>query len=400
MKYPEEPSLGDITLCLVVKHRTGNLANVLHSVNRLVSRMVVLEAVGQGTKTVQHLASEYDADYLHVPPNPDHAFLLNRVLDRVDTIWALFLNQPEVLHLDDQQTLLKILGNTEAIAFDFPIIRLSEPDNHHFETRLIRSDRGIRWQHAIYPTLVDSLQLAGQQLQQPPVTEIMPTVAVVSLGEPRPEERELQEALDSIEEELNRDPKSIRYWYHLAQVARQLQDWPKSHDAVEEGLNVISRQADTAFAEPDAANGLIGMFCEALLSGQFQPDKTVQSLWTIFNNMVSDGRFSLPLGRLLLSTGQRKEAISAQLAAMETFFSQRKYHLSLENGLFRPALFIWEVEAGHGSRALLTSVVNVQTILKPQNFNFQLVLEYVFEQNRDLFARLQQVLQRSLRAKG
>ena len=88
MKYPEEPSLGDITLCLVVKHRTGNLANVLHSVNRLVSRMVVLEAVGQGTKTVQHLASEYDADYLHVPPNPDQAFLLNRVLDRVDTIWA------------------------------------------------------------------------------------------------------------------------------------------------------------------------------------------------------------------------------------------------------------------------------------------------------------------------
>ena len=170
MKYPEEPSLGDITLCLVVKHRTGNLANVLHSVNRVVSRMVVLEAVGQGTKTVQHLASEYDADYLHVPPNPDHAFLLNRVLDRVDTIWALFLNQPEVLHLNDQLTLLKILGSTKAIAFDFPIIRLSEPDNHHFETRLIRSDRGIHWQHAIYPTLLDSLQLAGQQLQQPPAT--------------------------------------------------------------------------------------------------------------------------------------------------------------------------------------------------------------------------------------
>ena len=399
MKYPAEPSLGDITLCLVVKQRTGNLANVLNSVNRLVSRMVVLEAGEQSTKTVQHLASEYDADYLHVPPNPDDAFLLNRVLDRVRTAWALFLNQPEVLHLDDQQTLLKVLGNTQAIAFDFPIIRLSEPNNHHFETRLIRTDRELHWHHGIYPTLDGGLHHAGEQSRLPQVCEIMPMVAVVSLGEPRPEEMELREAQDRIKAELKRDPDSTRYWYHLAQVAQQLQDWQKSYDAVEEGLNLISRRTETAYAEPNAVNGLIGMFCEALLSGQFQPEKTVNSLWTIFNNMVSDGRFSLPLGRLLLSTGQRNEALSAQLAAMEAFFSPRRYHLSLEDGLYRPALFIWEVEAGRGSRALLSSVVKVQTILKRQRFDFQVLLKYVLEHNRDLFSRLQQVLQRSLQAK-
>ncbi len=399
MKYPVEPSLGDITLCLVVKQRTGNLANVLNSVNRLVSRMVVLEVGEQSTKTVQHLASEYDADYQHVLPNPDDAFLLNRVLDRVRTAWALFLNQQEVLHLDDQPALLRILGNTQAIAFDFPIIRLSEPNNHHFETRLIRTDRELHWQHGIYPTLDDSLHHAGEQFQLPQVTEIMPMVAVVSLGEPHREEMELREAQDRIETELEQDPDSTRYWYHLARVAHQRQDWQKSHDAVEEGLNVISRRAETAFAEPNAVNGLIGMFCEAMLSGQFQPEKTVNSLLTIFDNMVSDGRFSLPLGRLLLSTGQRKEALSAQLAAMEAFFSQRRYHLSLEDGIYRPALFIWEVEAGRGSRALLSGVVKVQTILKRHQFNFQVVLEYVFEHNRDLFSHLQQVLQRSLRAK-
>ncbi len=399
MKYPEEPSLGDITLCLVVKQRTGNLANVLNSVNRLVSRMVVLEVGEQSTKTVQHLASEYDADYQHVPPNPDDAFLLNRALDRVRTAWALFLNQPEVLHLDDQPALLRILGNTKTIAFDFPIIRLSEPNNHHFETRLIRTDKELHWQHGIYPTLDGSLLHAGQQFQLPQVTEILPMVAVVSLGEPRPEEMELREAQGRIEAELDHDPNSTRYWYHLARVAQQLQDWQKSHDAVEEGLNVINHQAEIAFIEPDAVNGLIGMFCETMLSGKFQPEKTVNSLWTIFNNMVSDGRFSLPLGQLLLSTGRRKEALTAQLMVMEAFFGQRRYYLSLEDGLYRPALFIWEVEAGRGSRPLLSSVVRVQTILKRHQFNFQMVLEYVLEHNRDLFSQLQQVLQRSLRTR-
>ena len=400
MKHPPDPALGDITLCLVVKRRTGNLANVLNSVNRLVSRMVVLEVSEQSTKTVRHLVSEYDADYLNVLPNPDDAFLLNRVLKRVHTTWALFLNQPEVLHLDDQRTLLGILGNSKAIAFDLPIIRLSEPNNYHFETRLIRTAKGLQWHHSIYPTLDSSLHQAGEQFQLTRVSEIMPMVAVVSLGEPDLEEGEWQEMQARIREELKQDPDSTRYWYHSARVSHKLQDWQKKHDAVEEGLNVVGRHADAVFNESNAVNGLFGMFCENMLSGQFQPEKTVNSLWTIFSNMASDGRFSLPLGRLLLSRGQRKEALSAQLAAMETFFSQRRYHLSLEDGLYRPALFIWETEAVRGSRALLSSVVKVQTILKRHQFNFQAVLEYVYEHNRDLFSRVHRILQRSLRAEG
>ena len=73
---------------------------------------------------------------------------------------------------------------------------------------------------------------------------------------------------------------------------------------------------------------------------------------------------------------------------METLFSPRRYHLSLEDGLYRPALFIWAPEAVRGRRALLSSVVKVQTILKRHQFNFQAVLEYVYEHKGDLCSRL------------
>lgn len=361
--------------------------------------MVILEARETATKTVKHLASEYDADYIHIADQRNEAYLLNRSLKQAPTSWALFLNQQEVLHMEDSLPVLKSIKGTNAIAFDFPVIRLAEPNNYHFEIRLIRTDKNLRWQHAIHPTLNSSLNMAVEKFQLSQVAELMPHVAVVSLGEPEREERELQERLVRIEKELEKDPLSARYWHHLARIARRLELWPRAHQAVEEGLNVISRRAEATYDEPDGANGLLGMFCESLLKGKFDLEKTVNSLWTIFHNMVSDGRFSVPLGRLLLASGRRKQMVAAQLVAMENFFNKRRYHLPLEEGLYSPALLIWEIESDRGDHELLNSVIKVQSLLKQHKFDFQIVLKYIYEQNRDLFSRIQEVLQESLRKK-
>ncbi len=359
--------------------------------------MLVIEAREVGTQTVKHLASEYDAEYIHISDQNDEAALLNRSLKRAHTTWVLFLNPQEVLHMDDPVPVLKTIGNTEAIAFDFPVIRLAEPNNYHFATRLIRTDKNLRWHHTIYPTLDGSLNLAAEKFKLSTVTELMPLAAIVSLGEPDREERELQDMLARIEGELEEDPLSARYCYHLVKVARQLKAWQRAHQAVEEGLNVISRRADAALNEPDGVNGLIGMFCESMLMSKYYSKKTVDSLWTIFNNMASDGRFSVPFGRLLLATGRRGDAVTAQLVAIENFLNKRRYHLSLEDGLHSPALLIWEIEGAHSNHALLNSVIRVQTLLKRQQFDFQIVLKYIFDRNRALFSQLQEVLQASLK---
>ena len=57
----------EITVCLVVSNRHGNLANALNSVNRLAVRIVVVDS-GSGGKSVAHLASEYD-----LVVDPEHA---------------------------------------------------------------------------------------------------------------------------------------------------------------------------------------------------------------------------------------------------------------------------------------------------------------------------------------
>ena len=206
MTEAAEPPLGDLTLCLVIHDRHGNLANVLQSVNRLASDMVVVDAGGGSGQSVKHLTSEYDAKYLLSPADPDESALLNKALREVDTTWALFLNQQEVLHTNDDHAFLANLDDPDALAYDLPIMHLSEPNNYHFETRLIRADAGIRWQHGVYPTLGESIeQVAERKALESPVG-LIPIAVVVSLGDPHPEEWELRDTLVRVERELDRNP--------------------------------------------------------------------------------------------------------------------------------------------------------------------------------------------------
>ncbi|MFC1543392.1 hypothetical protein ACFL4K_02495 [Candidatus Neomarinimicrobiota bacterium] len=147
---------------MLVYTQSGNLANALHSVNGVASQIVVLDAGGGGGQVVRHLASEYEALYLRVPADPDESALFNTTLDQVTTPWALFLHQQEVLRTDDYKVILDYLVNTESLAFDVPVSPFDESRNHFFETRLIRTDKQIRWGHAVFPTLTASLGRAAE----------------------------------------------------------------------------------------------------------------------------------------------------------------------------------------------------------------------------------------------
>ena len=401
MTQPNGPPPEDITLCLVVQNRYGNLANALNSVNRLSARMVVVDA-GPGNSAVAHLASEYDADYLQVPADPDESALWNQALDRVQSPWALFLYQQEVLHNDDPETLFTQVREAEAggIAFDLPITHFSEPRNHHFETRIVRTGAGVSWSHLVYPNLDDSLAVTARDRGLAPPAQIMASAAVVSLGEPEYEEWELRDVLLRIEQELDRDAEQVRYWFHLAEVAIRLEEWDRSHAAVEEGLSVIYRTPGIALEEPQAVNGIIGLFCQTMLRSEHYPEKTVQSLLTIYRNMPADGRFAVPLGRLLLAIGREVEVAQVQRNAVDCYFNQRRYHLSSAEGLYTPVMFEWELAWQQTGDQLLKSIVEVQTILKSYNFRLQPILQYIYQHHQKLFFEIQTILQQSLGRPG
>lgn len=387
----------NITLCIVVHKRFGNLANALHSAGQIATDTVVVDASGSSGKTVKHLASEFDARYRAVPSGSDESVLLNGALDDADTPWALFLHQQEVLHIENALGISKRLKGASVLAFNLPVIRFQEPNNHHFETRLVRTDKEIRWEHAIYPSLDSSLEQAGRREQLDRAVAIMPLVAIVSLGEAESDEEELRFALGRIEGELEKDPQDIRYWYYFVTTGWALEEWELVHRAIEDGLNAVSAHAELANKNPFGVNGLIGLFCRVMQDGKYYPDKTVDSLWTIYNNIEGDGRYSVPLGRLLLASKRGEDAVAAQAMAIAGFFRERRYHLSLEEGLYQPAMMAWEITWRQSEEKLLQSVLEVQNILKRHKFNFQMVLQYVFKQNEELFSAIQNTLKKKLR---
>ena len=376
--------------------RSGNLANALHSASQLAPEMVIVDASGAGSQAVQHLASEYDAQYIPVAADPDEAALLNQALDNVKTPWTLFLNQQEVLHAKDLQAVTNFLSSTQAIAIEIPVARIDEPGNFYFEIRLFRTDKNLRWEHMIYPSLDTSLEQAALKDNLEDSTSMLSIAAIISLGEPEYEEWELRDSIIRLEKELDKDPSSPRYWYFLAKTAQSLEEWDRANAAVEEGLSIVSKNVEAPHRDPQAVNGLIGMFCNSMLAGDYYPKRTVESLWRIYNNLEGDGRFSLPLGKLLLAVNRIDDAISAQRKAVDTFLGHRQYYLSLKEGLYQPILFAWEMEASRNQEHLLRSVIDIQVALNQQQKRIQPLLQHVHDHNPTLFISIQEILQKSI----
>lgn len=349
---------------------------------------------------MQHLASEYDAQYVPVAADPDEAALLNKALATVKTPWALFLNQQEVLHAEEPQSITGFLSNTQAIAIEIPLARINEPGNYYFEIRLLRADRNLCWEHMVYPSLDASLEKVAGEDTPENSTSLLPAAAIISLGEPEYEEWELRDAIVRLERELDKDPSSPRYWYFLARASQALEQWDRANAAVEEGLSIVSKDVEAPLKDPHAVNGLIGMFCTSLLAGDFYPEKTVESLWKIYNNMEGDGRFSVPLGRLLLAVNRIEDAISAQRKAVDSFLDNRRYYLSLEEGLYQPILFAWEMETSRNQEHLLSSVIDIQVALSQRQKKIQPLLQHIHDHNPTLFLSIQEILQKSLHKLG
>ncbi len=385
-----------ITLCMVVRSRSENLANALHSVRDVADQIVIVHTGGGAGQEVRHVASEYDAQYLTSPDDPDESALLNAALERADSPWALFLKPEEVLRSEAPGALLDWLQDQEATTVEIPIVSLDEPRNYFFDTRLIRTDRTVRWEHQIYPTLRSGVNGAASPTDPEHAVQIMPRAAIISLGDAEPVEWELRDIVVRVEKELDKDPDGVRYWYYLAEAAKGLGEGDRANAAVEEGLNVVSRRVDIPQREPMAVSSLMGMLCGSLLEGIHHPEKTVDSLWVIFNNMEGNGRFSVPLGRLLWAAERGEAAIAAQHLAAEHFFRDRRYHLGLDEGLYAPILLAWELAQERPGDELLDNILKVQTLLGQHHYGIQPLLSYVSEQNQPLFQAIRGELQAGL----
>ena len=99
---------------------------------------------------------------------------------------------------------------------------------------------------------------------------------------------------------------------------------------------------------------------------------------------------------MLLAVNRDDDAIAAQHKVLDTFFHERQYYISLEEGLFKPALLVWKIASQHSNEHLLRSVIKIQNMLHRRQYKLQAVLEYVLKHNQPLFFTIQTILQKSL----
>ncbi|GAJ04738.1 unnamed protein product, partial [marine sediment metagenome] len=99
------------------------------------------------------------------------------------------------------------------------------------------------------------------------------------------------------------------------------------------------------------------------------------------------------LGNLLLAVNREGDAIAAQHRAVGNFFNERRYHLSLEEGLFKPIFLAWEIEFRRSREDLLRSVIEFQTLLNRHQWRMRPLLQYVFNHNPPVFNAIQDILQ-------
>ncbi len=385
-----------ITLCLVVHSRMGNLANALGSVREIADAITVLEVGDHHGDRVRHLSSEFDAQYIQVPENIDEDFGLNTALDTVHDGWALLLHHEEIFQSIRVAEMKSLMAETDAIAFDLPVFHFKEPSNYHFETRLVRVNEGIRWDFPVRPTLDESIRRISIEKNRTDLLGLTNHSGIISLGKPEQTEDKLKEQIRQITGVMEDFPNSIQYWYYLAQMATLLEDWDLAHDTVEKGLAAFKDRAGSAKKFPEAVNGLVGMFCTYMAKGEQSLEKTVDSLLVISTHMESDGRMSLPLGHILVRQGRISDAMEIQYRALDTFFSNRRYFLHIEDGLFKPMWLLWKLAWQQSSADLLKHVIKIQMLLTKKNFEFSNLLMYIYKNDSQLFEAIHRVTSNSI----
>lgn len=374
----------------------GNLANALGSVRELADAIIVLEVGDHHGDRVRHLSSEFDAQYVQMPENIDENFGLNAALDAVEDGWALLLHHEEIFQSERVAEIKSVLAETDAIAFDLPVFHYKEPSNYYLETRLVRVKEGIKWDFPIRPTLDESIRRISKEKNRTDLLGLINHSGIISLGKPEQTEGNLREKIGQISGVLEDFPNSIQYWYYLAQMATLLEDWNLVHDTVEKGLAAFKDKAGSAKIFPEAVNGLVGMFCTYMAKGEQSMEKTVDSLLVISIHMDSDGRMSLPLGHILMGQGRISDAMEIQYRALDTFFSNRRYFLPIEDGLYKPMWLLWNLAWQQSSSDLLQHVVKVQMILTKKKFEFPNLLMYIYKSDSQLFEAIHRVTSNSI----
>ena len=228
-----------------------------------------------------------------------------------------------------------------------------------------------------------------------PKVALWSNMAIVSLGEPQLNTAQLESRLAYFSRRLDTALESALGWYQRAQIAQQLNSWDDYHKSVESGFNSMVSDVARALKNYNEIYLQSLRDCEELVRAKFLSEKTTESLWQIFKFTRCDGRFSVPLGHLLIAHNRIADAKFAQFEVLRNFVEYRRYYLPLKECLLHPALLLLELAARDSEAALMECLQDIRELTAQNRAFIPHLLTFISERNQELFTKLNQNLKGS-----
>jgi glycosyltransferase involved in cell wall biosynthesis len=220
-----------LSASMIVRDEARHLAACLASVRDVVDEMVVVDT-GSKDDTVA-IAESFGAQVFQFPWVDDFAAARNFALDRSRGSWILYIDADERLRPADRAYVEEVLSDPRIVGYQLRFYPLTGHTGF-WEHRLFRNDPRIRFEGAIHERITLALQRVARS---DGLGIARADLTLDHFGYDGDQSRKHLRNLPLLRKQIERDPRRIFLWDHLATVLAALED---DAGAVEAWSNAIA----------------------------------------------------------------------------------------------------------------------------------------------------------------
>lgn len=203
---------------MIVRDEADYLADCLASIRGIVDEIVVVDT-GSTDDTVA-IASRFGARVFHFPWVDDFSAARNFALDQSRGAWSLYIDADERLRPADRAYVEAALSDPRMVGYR---LRFYPVSGHtaFWEHRLFRNDPRIRFEGAIHERITTAL---GRVARSDGLQIGCADLTLDHVGYDGDQGRKHLRNLPLLRKQIERDPRRIFLWNHLATVLAALND--------------------------------------------------------------------------------------------------------------------------------------------------------------------------------
>jgi tetratricopeptide (TPR) repeat protein len=157
-----------VSLCMIVRNESANLADALTSAQGLVDEVVIVDT--GSTDNTRRIALDHGARVYDFPWCDDFAAARNESLRHASGEWIFWLDADDRISEGSRPKLHAVMGplGAENAAYVMSVVSVGpdgRPDRQALQVRLFRNDPRIRWDYRVHEHIMPAVHRAGGELR-------------------------------------------------------------------------------------------------------------------------------------------------------------------------------------------------------------------------------------------